>query len=483
MRSQKLYRLLVLFSLCALLASGACTPKPRPAMSTPVVLLAGTCKATQQWARGFQADSCWLGNGDLPPIQPDLWPDVCTSAFFGWFPSQASFDQLSWRTFLYAVWPANPINPGTPDKGQPIGGRRRDGAFLPTVWETFRSTDDLFNPGGEVPAGCSADGPRVLSMTSKVPSAAFHAVAGAGLLDSLDPALSSPLVDQNGNLVYYEIRINELEHSAILQAGAQKKSPDELNCTGDYKKDCTPFVFPVGSMEVKAAWKQLSDEEVKSGKFYSQPFRIQTPDGQCPTVTMGLVGLHINHKTPLSSQSSPSWVWSTFEHVDNVPGSSGGPYSFFDPSCSPRASAALCATAASQHDRSAPEYACCTNLDRYPSGTLPAHPAPSQITRLDDRPQETQSCNDVYAQTQRGIWDHYSLVSTQWPQTGEDAHHSVVATPAHLRNTVIESYHAKWVNEAGQQPKQINMSSCMGCHSKSHAVDMSYLFLGNVSSR
>ena len=47
---------------------------------------------------------------------------------------------------------------------------------------------------------------------------------------------------------------------------------------------------------------------------------------------MGLVGLHIAHKT----QHAPQWIWSTFEQVDNYKGPDP---SFNDPACPPRRSA------------------------------------------------------------------------------------------------------------------------------------------------
>ena len=49
---------------------------------------------------------------------------------------------------------------------------------------------------------------------------------------------------------------------------------------------------------------------------------------------MGLVGLHIAHKT----QHQPNWIWSTFEHVANAPTQgqpipAGATYNFYDPQC------------------------------------------------------------------------------------------------------------------------------------------------------
>jgi hypothetical protein len=37
--------------------------------------------------------------------------------------------------------------------------------------------------------------------------------------------------------------------------------------------------------------------------------------GACSNIDVGLVGLHIVQKTP----TRPQWIWSSFEHVDNVP--------------------------------------------------------------------------------------------------------------------------------------------------------------------
>jgi hypothetical protein len=96
------------------------------------------------------------------------------------------------------------------------------------------------------------------------------------------------------------------------------------------------------------------------------------------------------------------------------------------------------------------------------------------VTRIDESPAGTVSCNDVYDPLEKGVFDHYTLVATQWPQAVEGQSEPTV-TPAHSRNAVIETYFTKWQN--GQQ---VNTSSCMGCHSGSQAVDMSYLFLGNT---
>ena len=465
------------------------------------------CEASQTWAAGFQADHCTMADGGLPPIDPTLWPDVCTpQSSAGWTPTQTSFDQLSWRSLLALSWPADPNDPGQPDTGEPIGAQQ-DGVFLTTVWESYKSAQDLFGPGGAaltagdfaaaspVPRGCSAGGGRVLTMTSKVPRSSIQAVRTAGLLGaeagaigSIDQAFRGPLVDQEGKVVYYEIRINDVEYEAIVAAGAQTKSPDELNCTGQYKTpDCTPFQLPIGSIEVKAAWKQLTPEELASGTFFSRTMQLANEGGGgCTEATMGLVGLHVARKTDHSlnvfeGKPGPSWAWATFEQAANVPpvGSSGEgqTWSFYDAGCTPAVTAADCEQASQTSPNPDPKFQCCPNLYRYAPGMPPAGASPDQITRIDEAPAARTACNAVYAQTPLEIWGNYSLVTTQWPKASDGPPAPGVVTPAHSRNTTLESYFTAWQNGV-----QVNQSSCMNCHFGSQAVDMSYLFLSNAGS-
>src|SRR5207302_4222192 len=67
-------------------------------------------------------------------------------------------------------------------------------------------------------------------------------------------------------------------------------------------------------------------------------------DAPCLERTLGLVGIHIVHKTT----SRPQWIWTSFEHKDNVPEQKEvdahdadqannklhSSYNFYDPSCS-----------------------------------------------------------------------------------------------------------------------------------------------------
>jgi len=464
---------------------------------------ANPCASSETWAAGFQADACAMVDGSNPPVTPVYWPDVCTpQAAAGWTPTQSSFDQLSWRSFFNTSWPA--LANGQPDTSKAIGVQE-NGVFLPTVWELYKDAADLFAAAGSsltaadysrasaVPSGCDPAGPRVLSMTSKFAHGAQMAVATAlasmagedSSLASIDQAFRGPLYPQGEDPllpVFYEIRINDIEYQAIIAAGAQNKSPAELNCTGDYASEtCKPFTFPLESTEVKAAWKVLNSVEAGSGTFFYQQLQVHDPaTGSCQVQPMGLVGLHIARKVSHAISSDDdgrknSWAWSTFEQQNNVPpvGSDGssGSYSFFNASCTPAVDAATCAAVTPPNPDDI--YQCCENLYRYAGGTVPANPTPDQVTRIDQAPPLTQACNAIYAQVEKGVFDHYLLVTTQWPKLSDGPYPAVV-TPTNSRNAVIETYFTKW-----QDGAQVNTSSCMGCHSGGSAVDMSYLFLNN----
>lgn len=77
--------------------------------------------------------------------------------------------------------------------------------------------------------------------------------------------------------------------------------------------------FPAGTILVKGAFRELTDAEAASGRFYKTTVRYYedisgTTDHCYWEREWGLIGLHIIHKTP----TSPNFVFSTFEQVDNL---------------------------------------------------------------------------------------------------------------------------------------------------------------------
>ena len=152
---------------------------------------------------------------------------------------------------------------------------------------------------------------------------------------------ANPLVAQNGEYVRYEIRFNEPEFETFVTKGwSQRRNLPDVE---------HPAHFPIGSIEVKAAWRPLnaSDAPAARARYYVTRAAIVDVAKRlgkgiivCSMRDVALVGLHVAIKT----KTKPQWIWSTFEHIDNVPPAGAGearepdarepgaPYGFFDPS-------------------------------------------------------------------------------------------------------------------------------------------------------
>jgi hypothetical protein len=192
------------------------------------------------------------------------------------------------------------------------------------VWETFKADYELFEVdedgrrvapqpwasyGGRNPCGAAIDN-RQKTIASFAPFADFNQpsfTVGA-------PA--NPLVAQNRAYTRYEIHFNEPDFSAFAASGWSLglNLPDKSR----------PGRFPVGSIAVKAAWRPLTaaDPPAVRARYYIERAEIvdvaktlAAGRAVCSESDVALVGLHIAIKTKSRSQ----WIWSTFEHVDNVP--------------------------------------------------------------------------------------------------------------------------------------------------------------------
>jgi hypothetical protein len=425
-------------------------------------------------------------------------PDICNPNLRGWTPNQAGFDQLSWSTLVSLAWPADlSQGRGVPDPTQKPGAVGADGNPRPVVWDTWKAVSEVFhyddpswtltdadwNKPPLPPPGCptAPAGTPVLRMTAKAEPGTGLALQGK-VSNDVNQAFSGPLTDQTGTLVRYEIRMNQSEFDQIVQGNYYKAGADVSKLV--FWDNTTDPNFHLGAMEVKSAWKALSQADWNRHRYYQRQVLVydeadpvrHTP-ASCTLQRMGLVGLHVLHKTA----SAPDWFWATFEHVDNVPeaqGGGAGPFSFNNPACQPAVTPAQCAGV--RPPNSDPRLQCCPNLQRYkPIGPPPDDPykmprGPEQVTRL--IPVAGSGCNQAYGAALQGtFWQNYVLVGTQWlNQNTEGPPFTPVVTPATLRNSVIETYFAKWDTTANP-PKQVETSNCIGCHTG--GTDFSYIFL------
>jgi hypothetical protein len=397
-----------------------------------------------------------------PALSPDVPPDLTFTGDPSLEGLQRDFDRLSWATFVALNWPAGPD--GEPDKTKVIG---QDGDN-PTVWQAWKETSDIFLPGGSRPSDWGTPrtppdqwpqsckdlfqkGCRLLVQIAKVPNVLGPAV---------QPFKTGPLIDQHGRYARFEILVNQPMFQNIL---------DNQLYSIKGQKAVKKVVFPCGSKQtgevgailVKAAWKILTESEARSGRFHTSIAIVYTPastdppvEQKCERVEVGLVGMHIVHKT----SGSPQWVWSTFEHVDNCPTDGEVPdrpqYNYFNKD------------AAGLKLNTPPPRPWDPNRVEPPDRR-------TQVLRMIPITAATKALNTQFQAALRAaskpdkpsVWTNYELVSTQWPTKPSKTCDVLAGAPVDRIGTPAPQFLGNSTLETYIQGKVPNVSSsCMECH-------------------
>jgi hypothetical protein len=417
-----------------------------------VTALMGFVYAAAANAQGWidcPASATMPQGGPQPTVSYRMPGDVC---FVEQFPPSSLpillYDDFSWRSFIALVWPAKDGQRGVPDNGLTLGSA----AGRPTVFETFKSEWELFQKDGRDPKDWNEYGGLI---PCDVAALAFGDIVLARSL-KFDNIVQSggfgPLLTQNRTFVRYTSAFNEalFRHIAdgrfFLRANLVKFTPP-----------------PAGTIRVKSAWIDMQDVE-RPERFHTRDawlFNLAT--GQCEKKTVGLVGLHIVTKTP----THPQGIWSTFEHIDNVPGPQASrPYTFnkSDGAPMPTSNPIAC----------------------FDPATCPV-PEPfnvERITKIHDIGNfSTARTNDRYRamlaqQYPNSPWQNYQLVMTQWPLkrnrpdldgspgntfpgTGNSPIPGVPNDATAFANTTMETFRQQHVDGNG----------CMACHNAAKSRD------------
>lgn len=417
------------------------------------------------------------------------------------------FERHAWATMVALSWPVDaegaPL-PGIGDEGPPRWSGwaeafqvfKADGS-PPDPWgAASRSVPDIgdIEPPRQngtvigfeaVPAGSSV--PPIDSGDARV----LHNLSSTGplnVLDEVNQAFSSPVWDQNGNMVHYEILINEEQYDYIVENELYNVEGQIAFFRQESKLDFPRGRFGTdrkGAIELKLAWKVMDPERDDPGRYVTMPAYVPSgpDDPHWQPAIMGLVGFHIAQKT----ESSPQWIWSTFEHVDNVEvdlldtvtvNGEETPLlpSFNDPYC---------------------EW-CPVNVVPAPDENGVSR---TQVTRLVPIMETTRRLN---AAMQAELAEHgsqlqyYQLVGVQWPVFPElppadpDDFPGAVTNksggepfPTNLVNSVMETYSQKGNLPANQHQMAIAASdrlvfgtaSCMGCHASAPSDDFSWIMI------
>jgi len=361
---------------------------------------------------------------------------------------QPLIDEFAWNTFIALNWPVPTplVVHGIPDRFNAIGGfLYSTGDFAkptelpmgPMVWQTFKDTHAIYldpptrptayDVSDPIPPSClsgaqASPGTPVLVMTSK-----FSDVIGSDR-----QADTNRLVDQNGENVWYEVRLNRTYYDYIVANGFYDSRKQEGKTVSFPSASNQTGLIPV--IKVKAAWKVMGMKGSKQPddpkKFYTTNALLIDPvTKKCEPRLMGLVGLHIVMKTA----QFPQWLWATFEHGDNTPDPTKAPqptYNFYNPSC-----------------KDCPVNVPPAKDDR----------TPTQVVRVTPVDSSAQLANNAYRQALQqlrpdNVWSNYMLVDAQWGQT--PAPLGKPNLPPFLANTTLETY--------VQAPKDPN--GCINCH-------------------
>ncbi len=357
--------------------------------------------------------------------------------------TDAGADCAMWQTFFYLNWPALAGKRGIPNTSAKFG------APGTTVWETFKTSEQVFLPNGAAPtpwdtpslAGAlpsaaarqvSAGQMRLLNRTSKVSAAVTKLRASSGVqLDETQQFDGHVLYDQQKQPVYYDVAMNQTQFDYIASNGLYNAN---TQVAFSQKKN---IVLPSQSLEVKAAWKVLTPGQASSGRFHTAPGFIPSASGGAgKTVTVGLVGMHVF----ASGGDQGAGLWATFYQIDNAPlapvlAATTGNFSFYNPTSSS------------------------------PINTTNTNPT-QLVQMIPDTPtsvQYTQQAQKIIKQGNPAApWQYYAMVDTQWSKSVLDFT-SPIPTTAPLKAGSVST--ATLVNPVLETFKQTKGTSCLGCHS------------------
>lgn len=360
---------------------------------------------------------------------------------------QLTFGLYSWQVFIAANWPASQLYRGEPDCEKLITDTG------PRVWQTYKTSNEVFLRDAKNP-GSWNDGYEA-GAAVKVEQAAK--ATNNTVIEAHMEAVGKWLIDQKGNPTYFQMLVNKPWYDYVVNNNFY----DRNNFS-----ESTRINLPIQSMEVKAAWRIMTDFDDRS-RYITQKSTVVNFDSNAKPkgtsdVVLGLVGLHLTIK----AVGFPQWIWATFEHVDNVPDS------IYDASTNKVVSQPKVGVNYSYYNASATKVNQSPCLLSDPNDCLP-FTTPNPLSRLTPIRSGAVSANQQYQNgpiVKGSVLENYQLVATQWPSMPNNP--SVtngMPTPTISANTSMESYIQ-------------SSSSCMNCHGMAKLPglqvksDYSYLF-------
>ncbi len=386
--------------------------------------------------------------------------------------AQNPFDIFSWQTFVALNWPAN--DAGVPI-GEPIGAR----PDLPRVWQSYRQPGEVFGPASE-DQPCPSGADAALFTTDMI-------LQSSGL----------PLIDRDLNYIVFDTRMNGRTEQYIVAAGLDsaegqrrfRQAGKALDFPlGHYEDKSARTGGALGAIAVKTAWKIIAaGASEEAGSYYTVDGRIAVPaarsetgEALCIATRLGLIGMHIMHRT--ESGNGGDWIWSTFEHVNAAP--------IGDNALDPNNILGELFPDGCRADSVQSRRYVLFNPDckGCPTNTTPVaewkwfEDAPharghavrgefgTQVVRCWQIFESTARVNEVWrARLGDTVWGNYRLISTQWRGSPGSKLFPNGEVPRFLTNVTLETY-----------DQYTHGGTCMGCHAKAVTLagqDANFSFL------
>ena len=208
---------------------------------TFVVVLAAACRTATPVtnATPVGAQGC-----TLPPNAP------AASAGF------TEFANYSWTLFQALNWPVVTGQRGVPDCGRPIGSAG------PTVWESYKTAEQIFLPNAVDPGPWNSGGAQALRLTfrSKAPDQ-------LPLEAAIAAAVGGWLIDRQANPTYYQVAVNETSYQYVR---------DNHYYDANVLNRATRVQFGDGALEVKGAWRIVQGAE--TSRYHTAAAQVMTFD-------------------------------------------------------------------------------------------------------------------------------------------------------------------------------------------------------------
>jgi hypothetical protein len=390
------------------------------AVSVVIAIGTGHAAAQSEKPSTCAAQAAWATSPSLPDFSKEP-ADECT------------FNQYAWQSFLYLTQPARP-----------------QGALL---FQTFPTVSGVFPGMAAAESACvnedeNGDFQRVFLLRRAKSKDAEHTQAGSG----------GVLVDQAGSVTYYEQYYNPRFASFVHRCGL-----DILSC--QTSEQTANLHTPVGSIELKAAWRPIKREDPTYNRFHTiRNVNVEDPQtGKCQKTDLALVGLHLVY----APVGHPELIWATFEHIANGPdgpctGKPTTPPAGFSKWTYNDKTSTDCSKVNSW-DPDNP-YKITQAFRNWAYGYDPSQPRDNENIRL------TKALNQSVARIlpASSVWKNYYLIGSVWTTDGVlPAVQAVPPTPGNLAgapflaNLTMETY-TQTPNPLDSTAVQKN--SCMFCH-------------------